>query len=159
MIKLGSKVTDLVTGLTGIATIRATMYDGYVQYCVNPRGKPNERLEGTFMDEVQLKVIGKGVSDLATPSDETEIQLGDAVEDKVTKTIGIVTERADYLNGCVRFVVSIEAKSPDTYAKKAKTFSAGRLSIVPQRPKVIPKKQTSARPKAGPERREHVRRG
>ena len=36
---------------------------------------------------------------------KTKIQLGDKVKDKVTGFVGVVTCRAEYLNGCVRYIV------------------------------------------------------
>lgn len=58
MIKLGSKVRDTITGLTGIAVVRSEWLWGCVRIGVQARelkdGKP---VEETWFDENRLEVV------------------------------------------------------------------------------------------------------
>lgn len=58
-----------------------------------------------------------------------KIELGDKVKDKITGFTGIATGRAEYLTGCVRFMVERAGKD-----SKAEWYDEGRL--VQLRPKV-----------------------
>lgn len=63
MIRLGQTVKDRVTGFTGIAISRVEYLNGCVQFCVKPRmRKSGEMPEGHYIDDVQLEVVGDGVS-------------------------------------------------------------------------------------------------
>lgn len=58
MIKLGSKVKDNITGLTGIVTARTEYLYGCVRCHIEPQAfKDGKPLEGTFLDEQRLEVI------------------------------------------------------------------------------------------------------
>lgn len=63
-IKLGSKVRDMVTGVTGIAVARCEYLNGCVQYCLVPPAKKGatERPEGVYLDVGQLEVVGNGIN-------------------------------------------------------------------------------------------------
>ena len=54
-IKLGSTVTDKVTGFTGIATGRFEYINGCVRYCVE-RGKDDGGVEELHFDQERLEV-------------------------------------------------------------------------------------------------------
>jgi len=60
MIKLGSKVRDPITGLTGIAVVRSEWLWGCVRIGIQPNeikdGKP---VEETWFDENRLEVVVK----------------------------------------------------------------------------------------------------
>ena len=62
MIELGNKVKDTVTGYEGIATARIEYLNGCIQYCVKPKiGKDGKMPEGEYIDEGELKDLGKGI--------------------------------------------------------------------------------------------------
>ncbi len=65
-IKLGDKVKDRVTGLTGIATSRTEFLNGCIQIEVTPKLKKNENLiekaYGLGIDEEQLERVGCGIN-------------------------------------------------------------------------------------------------
>ena len=63
MIKLGQKVRDKVTGLTGIVIAKVEYMNGCVQFCIKPKIKANENKipEGEYIDEGQLEIVGKGI--------------------------------------------------------------------------------------------------
>ena len=68
-IKLGSKVKDIVTGFTGIAVARLECLNKCIQYEVIPKvDKDNKKEKSEWIDEEQLKVIGKGVTTESKPS-------------------------------------------------------------------------------------------
>jgi len=61
-IELGEKVEDMVTGFKGIAISKIEFLNGCVQYGVKPKTKKSgEMSEVQYIDEEQLKRIGKGV--------------------------------------------------------------------------------------------------
>ena len=69
MIELGNKVKDIVTGYEGIAVSRIEYLNGCVQYCVKPKvGKDGKIAEGEFIDQEQLKDLGKAVKVVAKPT-------------------------------------------------------------------------------------------
>ena len=62
-IKLGIKVKDIVSGLTGIVIAKITYLNGCTQYAVRPKIKKgeNEIGESLYIDEEQLVVVGDGI--------------------------------------------------------------------------------------------------
>ncbi len=62
-IELGCKAEDKVTGLKGIVIARAKYLNGCIQCCLKPRitAVKTTYPEGEWIDEIQLKVIGRGV--------------------------------------------------------------------------------------------------
>lgn len=61
-IKLGDKVRDKITGVTGIATSRTEFLNGCIQYEITRRVKKGESLtsdsiQGINVDEQQIEVI------------------------------------------------------------------------------------------------------
>lgn len=63
-IELGTKVKDVVTGLTGIATARIEYINGCVQYAITPPvqadGKVNDSL---WVDHQRIDIVDAGVID------------------------------------------------------------------------------------------------
>jgi hypothetical protein len=59
MIKLGSKVKDIVNGFDGIATGRAEYLTGCVQYLVSPDAldKEGKLRESHWIDEARLAIV------------------------------------------------------------------------------------------------------
>lgn len=61
--ELGEKLECLVTGFRGIATARIEYINGCIQYCLVPKvGSDNKRPDGEYIDQKQLKKVGKGVT-------------------------------------------------------------------------------------------------
>ncbi len=71
------------------------------------------------------------------------IELGDKVKDKVSGITGVVTERREYINGCVQYIVQPKAtkkdpdKMPDAYV-----VDEGQLDVVKSKCKIIKKRRT-----------------
>ena len=63
MIKLGQEVRDIVTGFTGIATVRADHLFGCIRIGVKPQGfdKDGRIQDHEFFDEAALEVVGEGI--------------------------------------------------------------------------------------------------
>lgn len=60
MIKLGDRVKDRISGLTGIATERREYLNGCVQYAITPKIKPGAtELPAWCIDEQQIDVLTK----------------------------------------------------------------------------------------------------
>lgn len=120
-IKLGNKVKDIVTGMSGTATARTKYLNGTTQVLIKPEGVNNDgkSMEGEWVDVGQVVYVDNGVTnDVATVEQtKTNIKLGDLVE-HFSGFKGTTTERIEYLNGCVYFGVTPKAKEenvlPDT---------------------------------------------
>lgn len=117
-ITIGCVVTDITSGFEGTITSRNELFNGNVQYSVQPKAiKGAEKLpEAYSIDAVSLKFKNKGVSVYAIAPQATDIKLGDEVEDIISGHKGIVTTKTTFLNGCIYFDVvtkSNEAKKSD----------------------------------------------
>jgi len=61
---------------------------------------------------------------------KTQISLGSKTKDNITGFEGIITARAEYLNGCVRFLVQPQKLNKDGEIIKSQWIDAGQLEIV-----------------------------
>jgi len=107
-IKLGQTVEDATCGYRGIAIQRVEQLNGNVQIAIQPScgEDKSEYPKAMFVDNHFVNVIDDGVSDRITPIAETNpIPLGSLARDKATGFTGIVTERIEYMNGCVAYGV------------------------------------------------------
>lgn len=72
MIKLGSKVKDSITGLTGIATSRCVYLHGCVHIGITPTelkdGKP---IDSCWFDEQRVEVLEEKAPDVSPASSAT----------------------------------------------------------------------------------------
>ena len=68
--KSGLLVKDKVTGITGIINAQAKWINGCIRYSVQPKAKKgnNEIPESYWIDEAQIKKVGKGFSIEQTPN-------------------------------------------------------------------------------------------
>jgi len=73
-IELGTKVKDLVTGLTGIATSRLEYLNGCVQIAVSPLANEGKVPDSVWIDHQQLVCIGRGVADKIATGFEAETE-------------------------------------------------------------------------------------
>lgn len=62
----------------------------------------------------------------------TNIELGDRVEDEITGFQGIVVARLDYLNGCLRFMVQAENLDKDGKPGTDAVFDVEQLKVIKQ---------------------------
>ncbi len=66
MIELGQKVRDEITKIEGIAVAYTVYLNGCVRYCVQPQiDKEGKFREEIWIDEQQLKIMGKGFAHIA----------------------------------------------------------------------------------------------
>ena len=61
---------------------------------------------------------------------KTQISLGSKTKDNITGFEGIITARAEYLNGCVRFLVQPQKLNEDGEMIESQWIDAGQLEIV-----------------------------
>jgi hypothetical protein len=150
-IKIGSLVIDLASGLEGTVTSRVEMFNGNVQYGVQPKvAKDASTMPDPYsIDGSQLKVKGKGISDKATPAQSTDIQIGDEVEDIISGHTGIAATKTTFLNGCVYFDVVKKANDAKKIESTAMFMTCTRLKKV-KAAKVKPITPASERPTGGP---------
>lgn len=63
MVKLGEKVKDIVTGISGIAVAKVHYLNGCIQFCVQPRAAMDAlKTDSLYIDEGQLEKIGDGIN-------------------------------------------------------------------------------------------------
>lgn len=101
---LGNIVKDKVSGFTGIVTSRSDLYNGTVQFGIQPKVDPvkNEIPEAKSIDDFMLEVLEKGfANDLPPIDDSCTIVLGNRIQDRITQTVGIAIEKVTFQNGCV----------------------------------------------------------
>lgn len=131
---LGMLGRDRVTGLEGILTVRVNMLSGNEQFNIQPRCDPGAASipEGQSVDVHMIEVIGLGVSENLTPIAESEILLGQKVQDIVSGFTGVVTEKLTFLNGCVYFSVLPKIPQVDNEKVKIELFEHKRLRVIDQ---------------------------
>lgn len=131
-IPIGSIVTDITSGFEGTAVSRSEMFNGNVQYTVQPKAlKGADKLPDQWsIDAAQLKVKGKGVSDQAFKAQVTDLVVGDEVEDIISGHKGIATTKVTFLNGCVYFDVIKKCNDAKKIESTAMFLSCTRLKKV-----------------------------
>jgi hypothetical protein len=103
MIKLGSKVTDIATGLKGMVTNLQIEMDGQRFVRFQPRSlnpETGEPVKGMWVVEARLKG-GEIVEEPELPRGV----LGTEVEDEATGFCGIATSICLHISGCVHVSV------------------------------------------------------
>lgn len=150
-IALGSIVVDLASGFEGTAVSRSELFNGNVQYAVQPKApKGADKLpEQWNFDAALLKVKAKGISDKATTPQATDIQVGDEVEDVISGHKGIVTNKVTFINGCVYMDVVKKGNDAKKIESTSMFMSCTRLKKLSKKPlaPIVPKGE---KPTGGP---------
>lgn len=136
-ILLGQKVKDIVTGLEGIAVMRAEYLHGCARVGIQPpKDKEGKVPEWIDVDEPQIEVIVKKQI-LKTKKPKVLIMLGQKIHDPVSGAEGIAVGRCSYLNGCARICLQPRL---DNDGKKQKSiwFDEPQLKAVKNRREVAP---------------------
>lgn len=149
-ILLGQVVQDLTTGFKGIATSRSELFNGNVQFGVQPRVKDGaEEIQSAFqLDHHLLEVLDSGISTRRSDPAHTDIRVGDQVEDTVTGVTGTATTKTTFLNGCVYFEVQPRKGRLASAAPGVSFIPHSRLRVV----KVgdLPERKTDEPASGGP---------
>lgn len=66
------------------------------------------------------------------------IDLGDLVEDQVTKFKGVAVSRHEFINGCTRFAVQSQTLKEDGVPSEAQFFDEPQLTLVKKAVVVVP---------------------
>lgn len=107
---LGAVVTDQVSKYKGTVTAIVWMLSGSIQANVQPVMGKDGKMPDTWSFDLDRLVVGKaGPVKMTKPDDTSHIVLGSTAMDKITKTVGVLTEKAVYLNGCTHFILTAEA--------------------------------------------------
>ena len=76
-IKLGQRLKDKVTGLTGIATSRCEYLNGCVQFAIQPPvNEKGENVTDIWIDEGQLEFVDHGVLPESKPKPKPQASSG-----------------------------------------------------------------------------------
>jgi hypothetical protein len=153
-ITIGCVATDITSGFEGTVTSRNELFNGNVQFAVQPKAiKGAEKLpEAYSIDEVSLKYKSKGVSESAVKPQHTDIQIGDEVEDIISGHKGIAMTKTTFLNGCVYFDVIKKANEAKKIESTAMFISCTRLKKTSAKT-VTPIVAKGEKPSGGPSTR------
>lgn len=151
-ITIGCIAVDLATGFEGTVTSRNDLFNGSVQYAVQPKAVPgSEKLPESYsFDEIGLRFKDKGISELAVEPQATDIQVGDKVEDVISGHRGVVTTKVTFLNGCVFFEVVKKGDEAKKIESSTMFVSASRLEKLLAEPVKPVTTATDKRPTGGP---------
>lgn len=109
--KNGQKVKDSVSGVVGIIDIQSIMYNGNIQYSVQPKSDDTiKRPDGWWFDEEQIEFKENVIPVNHTSDIDFKHDTGDIVKDKITRTTGTITRALLYLNGCIKYEVQPKSK-------------------------------------------------
>lgn len=153
-ITIGCVATDITSGFEGTVTSRNELFNGNVQFAVQPKAiKGAEKLpEAYSIDEVSLKFKNKGVSESAVKPQHTDIQVGDEVEDIISGHKGIAMTKTTFLNGCIYFDVVKKANETKKIESTAMFLSCTRLKKTAAKT-VTPIVPKGEKPSGGPSTR------
>jgi hypothetical protein len=128
-VERGDEVVCRVTGFKGVTTGEETRLQGMVRYDVQPPVDKDGKIpEAYTIDVNNLEVVTKAKVKSA-PKLQTDLNLGDEVEDKLTGFRGVVTVQGVSLNGCVRMVVQPKLDK-DGKLPESKGFDVDRLKRI-----------------------------
>lgn len=143
MIELGSKVRDLVTGVTGVASARTEWLYGCARIAVDSTDlkKDGKLFETMWLDEQRVEEVEKGFFPLS-PAPNSEIKLGSRVKDRVTGFEGLAVARTVWVSGNI--TIGIE---PTTLQEgkpvEAHSFEHQRVELLEEKAPPV-SKQNSA---------------
>lgn len=148
--RLGQTLRDVVTGFTGIASIRVEMLNGNVQFSLYPQTADSAKYpEGMSVDANLCEVVDdRLVHKVVEPDKDLPfIPLGKPVRDVLTGFVGTPIRRNIYLSGCVYYSVEGRTTAPGATAfAEEYHLSAQRLERVPESSPNVPQ----SRPTGGP---------
>lgn len=105
MIKLGSKVKDMITGYAGIAVGRTEWLYGCNRIVVeSDQLKDGKPLETQWFDEQRVEHVAD-TNIPVSPSKQTDITLGSKVKDRVTGFSGLAVAKTEWLSGNVTITI------------------------------------------------------
>ena len=150
-ITIGCVVIDLATGFEGTVTARNELFNGNLQFAVQPKAtKSSEKLPDSFsFDAISLKFKDKGISEHAIKPQATDIEVGDEVEDIISGHKGIAIMKATFLNGCIYFDVVKKGDEAEKIESSSMFLSASRLKRITSKA-VTPISTAGQKPTGGP---------
>lgn len=160
-IDLGCYARDKVSGYSGYLTSWHMLYNGAIQYGMQPQitqDKPNEYPKSLCFDQEQLEFVREGIP-LTPAATSLESQLnpfhiGDKVRDKVSGFSGIVIELVLFLNGCLYIQFETQKIAQETGQTVKPFVPFQRLELLMQPSVAEPRvyKDKTTKPTGGPVR-------
>lgn len=148
-ITLGCIAQDLSSGFEGTVTSKLELFNGNVQYALQPKMAEGATSlpESMAFDAALLVYKGPGVSDRASPAQQTDIEVGDEVVDIVSGHDGIVTTKTTFINGCVYCEVTTRKEGKKS---ESKTYFTSCTRLERRNTKVTPIAPEGEKPTGGP---------
>lgn len=107
---MGYMARDVLTGFSGVIDHMALYESGCRRLSLQPKMKEDGTVpDGRFVDEFQVELLSE--KPLLEPAEfqEPQFSFGQKVRMKAANQTGVITGRAYYLNGCLRYEVTMEA--------------------------------------------------
>jgi hypothetical protein len=105
---MGFKVKDRSTGLKGFIVAVEHHISGTIHYVVQPKARGSFVPVSVGVDIDILKVLGPGISKYKGEMDRCALLLGQRVEDRISKTRGIIAKLIYQFSGCIHAVIICE---------------------------------------------------
>lgn len=125
-INVGDFVQESIFNLSGIIIATNERMNGNIQYCLQPHQPELNKplIDATYIDAHSMTVVEEARVKPTAAVISDHINLGDTVQDIITGHKGVAHERMVYINGCVRYAVSIKEDN------KAKDIFPDQHSLV-----------------------------
>jgi hypothetical protein len=143
MIELGSKVRDLVTGVTGVASARTEWLYGCARIAVDSTElkKDNKLFDTMWLDEQRVEEVEKRFFP-TNPALDSGFKLGSKVKDRITGFEGLAVARTTWASGNVTIGIEPttlhEGKPIETHS-----FEQQRVELIEEKAPPV-SKQNSA---------------
>ena len=112
--KLGSFVTDKVTGFSGIIDARTIWTNGSIQYSVHPGVKSDGTIGSSmWTDESMLVEDSTKRVECDSPQPLHAFSIGDKVKCRRTGLVGFVDGTAQWINGCLKYYIAMVKPGAD----------------------------------------------
>lgn len=154
---IGQNMKDITTQFTGLCVQKVEQFGGNVRFVI--QGQPEPGKVGTSfpdaleIDEVVLELVpGSPHAGRVIPANDTSgIELGNQVQDQITKFIGIATDRIIHMNGCVfyRVVPVHSGKGWQADANPRGSHISAKLLKVTGPGLVVEQKELAKKPSGG----------
>ena len=137
---MGYNARDVLTGFTGIIDHMALYESGCRRLSLQPKMKEDGTVpDGRFVDEFQVELLSEKPILEPTEFSEPKFSFGQKVKIKAANQTGIVTGRAYYLNGCLRYEVTIEANK-DGMVRERWQYAEGLEAVTEKQPESTAKR-------------------
>lgn len=131
-VKLGDIARDKLSGYTGVAIARSTLISNCPRITLqSPNLHEGKPISPYSLDEPSLEFVSESDHVVWEPArPEEQVELGDEVQDSITKLQGVCVGHTIWSNGCSRILVQMPGLKPDGTPFDASTYDEKDAIIV-----------------------------